>query len=146
MKVRFRHLRMCVAALAIAVLSPMQFSWADAEDTTPGDDDERPALYLKADDDCRENYAAELSAAGLDVKVREFGTLDSIARFANVPAEVEVRHLLLANGYVIANHVSPATIIEFLARKPEGRGLIGTSDCPGLAPHESMHARSTRQF
>lgn len=146
MKLCFRHIRICVAALAIAVLSPMQCGWADAEDTTPVDDDERPALYLKADDDCRENYAAELSAAGLDVQVREFGTLDSIARFADVPAEVEVRHLLLASGYVVANHVAPATIIEFLASKPEGRGLIGTSDCAGLAPHEGMHTRSTRPF
>lgn len=146
MKVRFRHVRVCVAALAIAVLSPMQFGWADAEDSAPVADDERPALYLKADDDCREDYAAELTTVGLNVKVREFGTLDSIARFANVPEEVEVRHLLLANGYVIANHVAPATIIEFLSRKPEGRGLIGTSDCAGLAPHDGLHARSTRQF
>lgn len=105
-----------------------------------------PALILTMGDDCREDYANELSAVGFKVRVSTYRSLDGIGRFADVPSEVDLKHLLIVGGYVIANHVAPATITRLLADRPKIRGLIGSSACATTINHDQIHAETARPF
>lgn len=135
-----------IAATAIAA-SPFTPAWGAADDTVAVQSaDKRPALYLTTVDPCPEDYAGELDAAGFDVKVTRFQTLNSIGRIAQVPPDLEINHLLVLGGYVIANHVAPELITELMVTRPDIRGLVGSSVCATAGNHEAIHRERARPF
>jgi hypothetical protein len=136
---------MSVAAFVTAYPTVAALGAAD-DVVAPQSNDKRPALYLITGDDCQEDFAGELAAVGLDVRISRFQTLKSIGRITQIPADLEVSHLLVVGGYVIANHVAPAVVVEILAEKPDIRGVIGSPACATARNHEGLHSEKARPF
>ena len=132
----------------VAVLLAASFQGVAGTEGTPSNNggDGGPALFVLRDGTCEEDYASELRAAGVPVHVREFETLDAVRKIAKVPADVDLKHLLIGSGYVVANHVSPELVAGLFSQRPDVRGLIGSAACATGAVHDQLHAASPRLF
>lgn len=117
-------------------------SHADQTHTSEAD----AAVYILSGDECDEDYAAELRDAGLTVEVRKLRSLKAVAAFVEVPANVDLQHLTIVRGYVVANHVAPAALLRMLDSKPKTRGLVGESACANIYNHQRLHAAQPRMF
>lgn len=120
---------------------------AAADHPQPGARDESHAtVYTLANPVCKENYAGELKAVGLNAEEREFERLRSIGDFVGVPGGMHLEHLVLIGGYAIVNHVPPVTIVRLLREKPKIRGLVGSETCVNRVNHPWVHEEEPRPF
>lgn len=83
---------------------------------------------------------------GLDIRIRQMGSLQAMSSFIGLPHGVEAKHILLAQGYVIADHVAPERVVEFLKSGSRASGLIGSSSCASNGDHTSLHGQGTKLF
>jgi len=103
-------------------------------------------VFVSRGSTCSEDYALELRAAGIEVGVRRMGKLDSVASFVGLPAGPPPDHLVIINGYVIADHVGPNVIKDLLRQKPQIKGLAGIAKCPTPENHNRLDTMAARSF
>lgn len=103
-------------------------------------------LYVSQASGCEENYAEELRVFGFDVRTRAIGSLRSMSTLLGLPRGVEAKHLLLINGYVVADHVAPAVVAELLTRQEQVSGVIGPANCAAQSNHAELHRVSNQLF
>jgi|APThiThiocy_cv2_1041547.scaffolds.fasta_scaffold110076_2 hypothetical protein len=103
-------------------------------------------VFVSRGADCTEDYASELRSAGIDVEARRMGKLASLARFVGLPDGSAPQHLVIIQGYIIADHVGPVAVKRLLEQKPQIKGLMGTAQCPAPGSHVSLDAMTARSF
>ena len=103
-------------------------------------------VFVSRGSTCSEDYASELRAAGIEVEVRRMGKLDTVASFVGLPTNPAPDHLVIMNGYVIADHVGPSAVRDLLVQKPNIRGLAGVAKCPTPESHSALDAMAPRSF
>ena len=103
-------------------------------------------VFVSRGTDCTEDYASELKSAGIDVETRRIGKLASLARFVGLPDGPSPQHLVIIQGYIIADHVGPIAVKQLLEQKPAIKGLIGVAQCPTAGGHASLDAMAARSF
>jgi hypothetical protein len=103
-------------------------------------------VFVNGSTDCTEDYASELKSAGIDVETRRMGKLSSLARFVGLPDGPAPQHLVIIQGYIIADHVGPVAVKQLLEQKPQIKGLMGTAQCPVPESHVSLDAMMARSF
>ena len=60
--------------------------------------------------------------------------------------DLEIDHLLVLGGYVVANHVAPEVVVELMATTPAIRGLVGSAGCATAGNHQGIHSERARPF
>ena len=103
-------------------------------------------LYVSQAAGCEENYAGELRALGINVRTSAMGSLRSMSRLLGLPNGVEAKHLLLIEGYVVADHVAPAIVAELVNRREMVSGVIGPAGCPSTSNHAELHNATSQLF
>ena len=68
------------------------------------------------------------------------GKLDTVASFVGLPTNPAPDHLVIMNGYVIADHVGPSVVRDMLVQKPKIRGLAGVGKCATPERHSALDA------
>lgn len=137
--------RLFLATMAVANATAGR---AGSDDGAITDDEKSvPALIELRDGVCSEDYGTELRQAGLSaLRVSRYSSLRDLARFVGLLEGLIPQHLLIARGYVFADHVAPAKVIDLLRSKPDISGLIGPADCPNAVNHEAIHRAIPRTF
>lgn len=103
-------------------------------------------VFVSRGSGCNEDYASELRAAGLEIGVRSMDKLDAVASFVGLPAGPAPDHIVIINGYVIANHVGPSAVRDLLRQRPQIRGIAGIAKCPTPENHSELDATAARSF
>ena len=130
--------------LALHAVTPALAADSHADQTHTSEAD--ASVYVLFGDGCDEDYAAELRDAGLTVEVRKLQSLKAVAAFVEIPSDVDLQHLTIIRGYVVANHVAPTALLKMIESKPKTRGLVGDSACANAYNHQRLHAAQPRMF
>ena len=133
---------MGAALLALSALGAAADGAADID----ADTRKSGTVFVSSGSTCSEDYASELRAAGIEVEARRMGRLDAVASFVGLPTNPAPDHLVIMNGYVIADHVGPSAVRDLLGQKPKIRGLAGMAKCPTPESHSALDAVAPRSF
>lgn len=101
---------------------------------------EIPTLFKLRGYPCSEDYAAELRSVGIQVAISEMDRLDGVAKAAGLPKAFLPTHIFFVGGYVVADHVPPATVMKLLKDRPKANGIIGSSACASAQNHNEIHS------
>lgn len=130
-----------VAAVAIVVAGAEMSIAQNASATS-----ENPTLFKLRGDACAEDYAAELRSVGIKVAIRELDRLDGVAKAAGLPKTILPKHIFFVGGFVVANHVPPAAVMNLLKDRPKANGIIGSSACASAKNHNEIHSANISIF
>ena len=136
-----------VVTLVAGAISTSALAGSDDQVVVVGGEPSGPVLIVLMERLCNVDYAKELGEAGLvGLRVQRYLQLRDLARSAGLPKGFVPQHLLMTGGYVFADHVDPAKVMEVLRLKPDISGLIGSERCPDAVEHQAIHNETPRIF